>query len=160
MRVRANLIDPVARERHLAALEALFTPKAPASVSAPAPSTRSLAKIVSAAGAPADPAREKLLAALLAAEGAEPVRRAVSALELAGHAVPRRQDALLRLLQHPDERRVRRAIDALAALFDAEPPARRPVLEARLRRLEELADDLETREAATALRRRMHRAVA
>jgi len=84
----------------------------------------------------------------------------VNALELAGHAVPRQQGALLRMLQHPDERRVRSAIDTLAGLFDGQAPERRTVLEARLRRLEELADDVETREAATALRRRMHRAEA
>jgi hypothetical protein len=157
MPVRSDSLDPARKERHLAALEALFAPKPRAAVPAPAPSTRSLAKIVTRARSPADPARERLVDALLAADGAEPVRRAVNALELAGHAVPRQQDALLRMLQHPDERRVRTAIDLLAALFDAEAPARRTVLEARLRRLEELADDVETRDAATALRRRMHR---
>lgn len=158
MPVRFDSLDPVRKERHLAALEALFAPKPRAAVPAPAPSTRSLAKLV--ARAPSDPARERLVDALLAAEGAEPVRRAVNALELAGHAIPRQQDALLRVLQHPDERRVRTAIDALAALFDGEAPARRTILEARLRRLEDLADDVETRDAATALRRRMHRAEA
>jgi hypothetical protein len=159
MPVRSHSLDPARKERHLAALEALFAPKRPAAPApAAAPSTRSLAKIVSVRAA--DPARERLLAALLAADGAEPVRRAVRALERAGHGVPRQQDALLRMLQHPDERRVRAAIDTLAALFDDHAPERRAVLEARLRRLEELADDVETRDAATALRRRLHRAQA
>ena len=167
MPLRSDSLDPArvrdgaSKQRHLAALEALFAPKPRAVVPPPppAPSTRSLAKIVSAR-THADPVQERLVAALLAADGAEPVRRAVSALELAGHTVPRQQDTLLRMLQHPDERRVRAAIDAFAGLFDAHAPERRTILEARLRRLEELADDVETREAATALRRRMHRAEA
>ena len=163
MPLRHDFHDPISkqRQRQLAALEALFAPRAPAAPAAPpppAPSTRALAKIV--AHRAADPARERLVAGLLAADGAEAVRRAVLALEGAGHAVPREQDALLRLLQHPDERRVRAAIDDLAALFVNGVPRRRTVLEARLRRLEDLADDPETREAATALRRRVHRAEA
>ncbi len=160
MPLRHDFHDPISkqRQRQLAALEALFAPRAPAALPPPAPSTRALAKIV--AHRAADPARDRLVAGLLAADGAEAVRRAVLALEGAGHAVPREQDALLRVLQHPDERRVRAAIDDLAALFVNGVPRRRTVLEARLRRLEDLADDPETREAATALRRRVHRAEA
>lgn len=161
MPVRPDTLDPVSKQRHLAALEALFTPKPPKAVPAAAPSTRSLAKIVCAKGpGDPDPQRERLVAELCAADGAERVRLATSALERAGHAVPRAQDVLLPMLHHPDERRARAAIHGLAALFEAEAPRRRTVLEGRLRRLEGLADEAETREAATALLSRLRRAEA
>lgn len=167
MPVRHDSLDPVAKQRHLAALEALFAPKPSARVDrparagevpAPTPSTRALAKLVSPR-TPADPARARLVAALVAAPSAEAVGRAVRTIELAGHAVPREEDALVAMLQHADEARVRAAISALGTLFQADAPRRKALAESRLRRLEELADEPETREAATALRRHLHRAL-
>ena len=150
--------DALARQRHLAALEALFAPKN-AEPAAP-PSTRTLARLVTTHVRSEDPERARLVARLQGAEGPEPVRRAARALERAGHSVPQDQETQLRMLQHPDEARVRVAMETLASLFDAEPPRRRPVLEARLRRVEDLADDRETRELATALRKKVLRPLA
>lgn len=59
----------------------------------------------------------------------------------------------LQLLEHFDEDVARGAVDVLTRLLGGAPPLKRPVLEQRLRRLEEYAEDASTREAAAALRR-------
>jgi hypothetical protein len=56
-------------------------------------------------------------------------------------------------LEHFDEARVRDAMAVLQDLVQKEPTLKRPVFEQRLRRLEEYADEVSTREAAKALRR-------
>ncbi len=154
--------DPLAerdRQRHLAALEALFSPKKPTNPPAPASrrSLAKLAKIVSVTAAPTDPQRERLVTRLLAAEGPRAVARATGELERAGFTAPEDQDASLTMLEHPDETRVRHAIAVLARLLESAPPKRRAVLDARLSRLCDLAEDAETRDAAAELRRRVLR---
>jgi hypothetical protein len=151
-------LDPHNRQRLLAALEALFAPQptdAPARPSAPPPppsSARSLAKIVTAAPSAKDPREERLLQRLLAAEGGHAIARATTALEREGFRVPRDHECQLQMLEHPDEARVRSAIDEVSRLIASSAPKRRAVLDARLRRIEELAEERETRDAAASLR--------
>jgi hypothetical protein len=138
---------------HRVALEALFAPKAP-----PSPSKRDSARMVAARPAVEEEgaaARERLLARLLDAEGRSAVVRAVEDLERAGFALPDSQAVHLQLLEHTDEARVRGSLRALAALLETEPPARRVLLEARLRRVEERADDAETSALAAVARRHL-----
>ena len=97
--------------------------------------------------------RDRLLAALLAARGRVAISQAFDALLAAGHALPVEQEPLLQLLEHRDEGRVREAIAALDALLRKEPAKHRPILEQRLTRLEESADEPSTRSAAASFRR-------
>jgi hypothetical protein len=99
--------------------------------------------------------RERLVAALLGAVDRMSVTRVTEALFAAGHSVPETQEAHLQILEHTDEARVRASLSVLDAILAREPAKRRPVLEQRLKRLEESAEDLSTRQAATALRRKL-----
>ena len=153
------------RKRHLAALEALFAPKPNAPVAPPPsshpasgdPRARALVKIVRAHAGDADPRKERVLARLLGAEGPRAIARATREVERAGYAVPEDQETSLQMLAHPDEARVRRAIAAFARALADEPIKRRAVVEARVRRVEELAEEPETRDAARALAARLAR---
>jgi hypothetical protein len=132
----------------LAALHALFAPK-PQPTSPP----RVEARIIALPTRQRDEVREQLLAKLLAAEGHTPIQRAADDF-LRVYPMPRDQDACLQVLLHPDEARQREAMRALALLFlDDERPRRRAVLDSRLRRIEEDADERETRDLASELRR-------
>jgi hypothetical protein len=149
-------IDSDAKRAHLAALEALFTPKpaeaAPAP--APAPSKRDSAKMVVARPRGTDdPRARQLEARLLAAEGCTQVTRVAEDFDRAGFAPADEQEVQLKLLEHADEARVRSALEALARILVRESPRRRPVLDARLRRLEDDAEEAATRTLATSLRR-------
>jgi hypothetical protein len=59
------------------------------------------------------------------------------------------------MLEHSREAYVQTAIEKLAAILAVEPCKRQTVLESRLRRLEEFADEAETRSAARDLRRKV-----
>jgi hypothetical protein len=61
----------------------------------------------------------------------------------------------IQLLEHENEHRARDAVFVMAELLQRESPIQRPVLDQRLRRLEEFAEDPITRDAARALRRSM-----
>jgi SpoVK/Ycf46/Vps4 family AAA+-type ATPase len=61
----------------------------------------------------------------------------------------------VQLLEHDDESRVCDAIHRLTAIIGDEPPKRPQVLDARLRRLEDFADEAETRALAKQLRRHL-----
>jgi hypothetical protein len=89
--------------------------------------------------------RDKRLAKLMAAEGRAAVTKACEAYLRAGFELPKEQETMLKLLDHDHEGRVLNALASLAKLLEVEPPARRAVLEARLRRLEEDADDADVR---------------
>lgn len=99
--------------------------------------------------------RQRLLASLLAAQGHVAVTQATEALLAAGHSLPDDQEAHLQVLEHEDEARVRASLSALGAILSREPAKRRPVLEQRLKRIEELAEESATRESAAALRRKL-----
>jgi hypothetical protein len=99
--------------------------------------------------------RAKLLSKLLTSEGRGAISRAADELAKAGFEAPAEQQYQLQLLEHFDESRARDAMQALAALLEREPPIKRPVLQQRLRRLEEHAEEQLTREAAATLRRNL-----
>jgi hypothetical protein len=149
-------------KRHRAALEALFSPKKEkeAEPSANAASRAKEAKpngrIVLSPPPQSDPDavnRQKLLAKLLGAEGRPSVSKAANEFLKAGFQFPDDQDVHLQLLEHADETRVCDALDKLASLLVGELPKRRAVLESRLRRIEEFAEDDVTRKKAEELRR-------
>lgn len=115
-------------------------------------------KIVSPRGPSSDPRvleRERLIAALLAASDRLTVTRTTESLVSAGHDIPDTQEAHFQILEHSDEARVRASVAALEVILAREPAKRRPVLEQRLKRIEEFADESATRDAATALRRKL-----
>lgn len=100
--------------------------------------------------------RERLLDALLRAKGRSDVTRATEAFYGAGHSLDLRdQEPHLQMLEHADDERVRQALQALSTIFDGDAPRHRPLLEQRLARIEQLAEEPATREAATALRRKI-----
>jgi hypothetical protein len=100
---------------------------------------------------------ERLVARLLSAEGRNAVSRAADDVVRAGFAFPDDQEVQLQLLEHGDEARVRDAIEVLARLLEAEPARRRTVLDSRLRRIEDCADEASTRELGSELRRKLTR---
>ena len=64
---------------------------------------------------------------------------------------------MLKLLDHGHDARVLAALESLARLLETEAPLRRPVLDARLHRLEEDADDADVRALAASVRKRLAR---
>jgi hypothetical protein len=97
--------------------------------------------------------RLKLIERLLRSEGRVAITRAARELLEAGFEFPVVQDVQLQLLEHFDEACAHQAICHLTELLNEEAPIKRPLFEQRLRRLEEFADDAETRQAAADLRR-------
>jgi hypothetical protein len=153
--------DARSSSKHRAALEALFAPKqAPAPVE-PLPPERPSKKMVTVPSRedPRGPERQKRIAKLLAAEGRAEVTHAANRFLSAGFELPDEQEVLLKLLEHADDGCVRSALEALGRLLDREAPQRRAILEARLRRLEDDADDTGIRSLAGALRKRILRPV-
>ena len=158
-----NAEDRRAQSQHRAALEALFAPKREPELEAEAKGNVRAAAAQKAAGRivlpsvpnvdPRTGERQKLLAKLLIAEGRPNVSKAADDFLKAGFTLPDDQDVHLKLLEHADEERVCAAIACLANVLAGELPKRRAVLESRLRRIEEFAEDASTREAARLLRR-------
>ncbi len=97
--------------------------------------------------------RQRLLDRLLMSQGRGAISRAADEFLSAGFEFPQEQEVQLQLLEHFDEDRARSAIENLGQLLVRQSPIKRPVLEQRLRRLEEYADEMRTREAAASLRR-------
>lgn len=145
----------IARE-HRTALEALFAPKVEEAKSV---APKAAARIVLAPNPNTDPKhteRRRLLDKLLAAAGAGPISKVAEEFLAAGFVFPDEQEIYLQLLEHADETRVGEAVDALAKILVGELPKRKPVLDQRLRRIEEHAENPATRETASALRRLIH----
>jgi hypothetical protein len=95
--------------------------------------------------------RERLLERLLLAEGRPRITSAADAFLTAGFSFPLDQDVQLQLLEHRDEGVIRAAIEAWTALLAEEAPRRRAVLESRLKRIQELAEEDDTKAAARRL---------
>jgi hypothetical protein len=57
------------------------------------------------------------------------------------------------MLEHADEGRVQEALRVLLEILDEEPVKRKTVLDSRLRRLEDCAEETETRELTSELRK-------
>lgn len=150
-----------ADKHHRAALEALFAPKPSADAGANGKNkqeTTPKPNRVVAAPAPknVDPReleRQKLLGKLLGSEGRPQITKAANDFLGAGFSFPDDQEVHLKLLEHSDESFVRDALGALMLIADL--PKRRAVLESRLRRIEEFAEEQPTRDAAAQLRRKV-----
>jgi hypothetical protein len=130
-------------------------PSATANPTTSAPARRS-ARIVATGSRSTDSAeaqRERLLSRLLASEGRAMISRAADECRRAGVEFPLEQAVQLQLLEHVDEGLARDAVVALGRILSAEAPKKRPILEQRLRRLEDTADEEATRSAAAELRR-------
>jgi hypothetical protein len=165
--------DRRSEKQHRAALEALFAPKREIEANGAGSSNGSggqggqggkaranggAGRIVLAPAPQSDPRtteRQKLLGRLLVAEGRPKITKAADDFLKAGFTLPEEQDVYLQLLEHSDEERVRGAIDVLGGILAGELPKRRAVLESRLRRIEQFAEEAATREAAERLRRRV-----
>jgi hypothetical protein len=121
---------------------------------APGPVKRS-ARIVTGAVAldEAELERRQLLSRLLDSVTPGAVTRAANAYRKAGFSFPEEQPVQLKLLEHADEAVVCSALDVLTALLDQQPPIMLPVFEQRLKRLEEGAENADTRNRAAELRR-------
>lgn len=161
-RVAPTLEEKRTQSAHRAALEALFSPKKEED---PAKSSKSVdpvsgkpGRIVLTPPPQADPRaqdRQKLLHKLLHAEGRPAITKAANELFKHGFTLPQEQDVYLQLLEHTNEDRVREAMGTLATILLSEPPKRRAVLQSRLRRIEEYAEDPTTRAAAADLWRQV-----
>jgi hypothetical protein len=97
--------------------------------------------------------RQRLMNRLMCSETRGAITRAADEYARAGFEFPAEQPVQLQLLEHFDEDRARGAIEVLTRLIATESPLKKPILEQRLRRLEEYADEPSTREAAAELRR-------
>ncbi|MRG94350.1 hypothetical protein [Polyangium spumosum] len=161
----ASTQDSRVAKEHRAALEALFAPRKdpePAENGKSGKNGRDTTpkpgRIVLAPPPQSDPRateRQRLLAKLLGAEGRPHITKAANEFLGAGFNFPDDQDVHLKLLEHSDESRVREALSSLSSLLVGELPKRRAVLESRLRRIEEFAEDESTRDAAAQLRRQV-----
>lgn len=147
-----------AAKEYRAALEALFEkkPEGAEKIQKMMPAV-ALPRVVEATGgeAPASNKRQDLLRKIGAAQGSKAISDAIEAFLAAGHTLPDDQEVFLQMLEHRDEARVREAIAQLDRLLAGQLPKRKPVLVQRLKRIEENADDVETRDAAAMLRRRV-----
>ncbi|MEO8178583.1 MAG: hypothetical protein ABI895_07110 [Deltaproteobacteria bacterium] len=118
---------------------------------------RRVARIVKAAehAAAPDNREQRLLERLMRSQGRVAISRAADELWESKFKAPRQQAVQIQLLEHENEHRARDAVFVMAELLQRESPVQRPVLDQRLRRLEEFAEDPITRDAARALRRSM-----
>jgi hypothetical protein len=139
----------------MGSLAAAIAEPAPSSNVAVAPPIKRAARIVASASAldEAELERRHLLTRLLESEGANAVTRAAETYRKGGFAFPEEQPVQLKLLEHSDEGEVCRALEVLALLLDQQPPIKLPVFEQRLKRLEDSAENSETRNRAAELRR-------
>jgi hypothetical protein len=97
--------------------------------------------------------RLRLMDRLMCSETRGAITRAANEYAQAGFEFPAEQPVQLQLLEHFDEESARGAIEVLKNLIVTEPPLKKPILEQRLRRLEEYAEEPATRAAAAELRR-------
>ena len=133
---------------------AVAEPTSPADAPAAVPAKRA-ARIVTTAAAidDAELERRHLLSRLLDSEGPRAVTRAANAYRKGGFSFPEEQPVQLKLLEHSDEGEVCHALEVLATLLDQQTPIKLPVFEQRLKRLEDSAENAETRSRAAELRR-------
>jgi hypothetical protein len=113
-----------------------------------------IVKVASAALTPGN-REQQLLDRLVRSQGRGAISRAANDLWEGKFVAPRLQEVQIQLLEHENEQRARDAVFIMAELLQREPPIKRPVLDQRLRRLEQSAEDPITRDAAGALRRSM-----
>lgn len=99
--------------------------------------------------------RQKLLKRLMGSDGRGAISRATDEYLQKGFMLPDEQAVHLQLLEHFDETRAQESLNAMKRLLVdvEEAPIKKPVLDQRLRRLEEHADEVATRDLAAELRR-------
>jgi hypothetical protein len=117
---------------------------------------RRAARIVQLGGGATDAReleRRKLLGRLMASQGRGAISRAADEFLQRGFELPNEQEVHLQLLEHFDETRACESLVRISALLEEEPPVKKPVLDQRLRRMEEHADEDVTRDLAAGLRR-------
>jgi hypothetical protein len=114
-----------------------------------------IVKATDAVLSPGGNREQQLLDRLVRSEGRGAISRAADDLWESKFVAPKRQEVQIQLLEHENEHRARDAVFAMAELLQREAPIKRPVLDQRLRRLEQSAEDPITRDAAGALRRSM-----
>jgi len=123
----------------------------------PAPEIpRRAARIVTLGGGAQDERRkeqQRLLSRLLSSEGRGAISRAADEFLRNGFELPDEQEVHLQLLEHFHESRARESLLTMTRLLKEQAPIKRPVLDQRLRRLEEHADEAATRALAADLRR-------
>lgn len=147
--------DSALIREHRNALEALFSPK-----KEPVPEVEQVNKntprIVLPPAPTTDPRtsqRRQLLAKLLSATGPLAISKVADEFVAEGFTFPEDQEIYLQLLEHTSEGLVRDAMQGLSRMLAGQLPKRKPVLDQRLRRIEEHAEDSSTRDAASSLRR-------
>ncbi len=99
--------------------------------------------------------RLRLLDRLMTCETRGAISRCADTYTDAGFEFPEEQEVQLQLLEHFDDEHAGLAVEVLNRILETEPPLKRPILDQRLKRLEEGSDDAGTREAAAELRRRI-----
>jgi hypothetical protein len=122
----------------------------------PAEPARRAARIVTIGGGTTDAReleRQKLLRRLLECEGRGAISRAADEYLQQGFELPNEQPVHLQLLEHFDESLARTSMSVISNLLEEQSPLKKPVLDQRLRRLEEHAEEGPTRELAAELRR-------
>jgi hypothetical protein len=147
---------PNASTRPEAADKAVAIPEPAAAVELPATAPAKRAARIVASPAALDEVeleRRHLLSRLLDSEGPTAVTRAANAFRKGGFSFPEEQPVQLKLLEHSDEGEVCHALEVLATLLDQQTPIKLPVFEQRLKRLEDSAENPETRGRAADLRR-------
>ncbi len=97
--------------------------------------------------------QERLVERLRLSEGRAAITAAANALTESGIQFPEQQDVQLQLLEHTDENHASQAIAVMRRLLEEQEPIKRPILDQRLRRLEDEAEDTEVRQQAAELRR-------
>jgi hypothetical protein len=149
---RPRSLSPVPDASETAATASAPAPEVDTPTAAP---VKRAARIVSATSAldDAELQRRHLLSRLLDSEGPSAVTRAANAYRKGGFAFPEEQPVQLKLLEHSDEGEVCSALEILATLLDQQTPIKLPVFEQRLKRLEDSAENPETRSRAAELRR-------
>lgn len=147
--------DSATVREHRNALEALFSPKKEA-----VPEADQASKIVTRIVLPPTPVddprstqRRLLLAKLLNAASPSAISKVANEFVTEGFSFPEDQETYLQLLEHTSENLVLDAIQGLSRLLAGQLPKRKPVLDQRLRRIEEHAENPSTRDAAAGLRR-------
>jgi len=121
------------------------------------PARRRVARIVHASknGGEGNQRELLLIERLVRSQGRGAISRAADDLWECQLVPPKEQRVQIQLLEHENERRAQDAVFVIAELLQKERPIQRPVLDQRLRRLEQFAEDPITRDAAGALRRSM-----
>lgn len=125
---------------------------APQALEVPRRSAR-IVKLATGAGDERERERQRLLGRLMTSDGRGAISRAAEEFLRHGFALPDEQAVHLQLLEHFDETRAQESLVAMTRLLATEAPIKKPVLDQRLRRLEEHADEPTTRDLAAGLRR-------